>query len=158
MKKNNIKKIALLKDEKNYILLLLCNSKLGYIKSSETLNLDMNTLLRIYKITTYEKDVVKFLNIIYKTIDVMDHKERFIGDGKLSETIGDNVIIFHTSKAIDYSIKETTIEALINMNDFRQKELETTIVCEDLDNCITYHNGNRLIVLNNLPYEIIKVY
>jgi len=156
--KNNMKKIALLKDEKYYILLLLYNNKLCYIKSSEALNLDLNTLLRMYKITTYEKDTVGFLNRIYKTTGTMDHKERFISNGKLSETIGDNVIIFHTSKAIDYTIKETSIEALINTNDFRQKELETTIICEGLDNYTIYHNGNLLIILNNLPYEIIKVY
>lgn len=158
LNKDKIKKIALLKDGDENILLLLFDNRLGLIKSNETLHLDLDKLLRNYKITTYDKDVMRFLNTLYKTDEQMEVNKRYIGNGKISETIGNNVTIFHTNKSLDYKIKDDRVEALINVNDFRQKELETTIICGNLNNFITYHNGRKLIILNNLPYEIEKVY
>jgi len=151
-------KVALLKEDEYNILLVISNGRLGIIKSKDELDIHDDTLERLYKVTTYEKRPDLLLETLYKGEVKYFEEEQIVSQSGLVIDKFDNVIILYKPVIRWHHVDDNKLCIEYNVNSREDPEYVNIVVTDELNNYIMYRNNNKIVVLNNLPYEICKIY
>jgi len=150
-------KIGLLKDDDFYMLLLVKDKRLTFIRRQYIdEDIDINTIPE-KELFQYGTDVSKLVKTLYKLNDevnvntVVNYKDiiyHFFNN--------DLIFILNRSNIIDiYFNGSLSIKA--DFSNDRTKDVYKWTLCS-LNNYIKYTIDDKLIFLNDLPYKVIKRY